>query len=58
MIQFPKVHCTLGIGMKQFDDENVIFDKMADNFSEVLCLCYDSAYAGRLTTTTAFEGAI
>ena len=55
---------TLNICMKDFGSLKRIIDKMATMRTltflnkKVLCLFYDSAYMGRSTPTTAFDGAI
>ena len=59
---------TLNICMKDFGSLKRIIKKMATmrtltffqacSNKKVLCLFYDSAYTGRSTPTTAFDGAI
>ena len=55
---------TLNICMKEFGSEKIIFDKMTPMRTETIfhlygfCICLDSAFMGRSTPTTAFDGAI
>ena len=50
--------------MKEFGSEKIIFDKMTAVRPETIiplygfCLCIDSAFMGRSTPTTAFDGEI
>ena len=45
--------------MKEFGSEKIIFDKMTTIFHLYgFCICMDSAFMGRSTPTTAFDGAI
>ena len=50
--------------MKEFGSEKIIFDKMTAVRTYTIfhvygfCICMDSAFMGRSTTTTAFDGAI
>ena len=55
---------TLNICMKKFGSEKIIFDKMtAVRTLSIIplygfCICIDSAFIGRSTHTTAFDGTI
>ena len=50
--------------MKEFGLEKIIFDKITAKRTEtifplyVFCICIDSAFMGRSTPTTPFDGAI
>ena len=50
--------------MKEFASEKIIFDKMTAVRTSTIfhlygfCICMDSAFMGRPTPTTAFDGAI
>ena len=55
---------TLNICMKEFGSDKIIFDKMTAVRTKTIfplygfCISMDSAFMGRSTPTTAFDGAI